>query len=59
MFDDMKQQMARVETDLNKSKQAREKQAKELNRQMDEERSNHNREVNHYTRYIWFIFANV
>lgn len=45
MFDDMKQQMSRVESDLNKSKQAREKQAKEFNRQIDEERANHNREV--------------
>lgn len=45
MFDDMKQQMSRVEADLNKSKLAREKQAKEFHRQMDEEKANHNREV--------------
>ena len=46
MFDDMKQQMSRVESDLNKSKQAREKQAKEFNRQIDEAKANQNREVN-------------
>jgi hypothetical protein len=45
MFDDTKQQMARVESDLNKSKQAREKQAKEFNRQIDEAKASHNREV--------------
>ncbi|XP_052772842.1 centrosomal protein of 112 kDa-like isoform X2 [Mya arenaria] len=45
MFDDMKQQMNKVEADLNKSKQAREKQAKEFNRQMEEEKSLHNREI--------------
>ena len=45
MFDDMKQQMTKVEADLNKSKQAREKQMKEFNRQMEEEKSAHHREV--------------
>lgn len=45
MFDDMKQQMNKVEADLNKSKQAREKQMKEFNRQMEEEKTAHNREV--------------
>ena len=45
MFEDMKQQMTRVESDLNKSKQAREKQAKEFSKQMDEEKQKHDREV--------------
>ena len=50
MFEDMKQQMTRVESDLNKSKQAREKQAKEFSKQMDDEKSRHDREV----IYIYF-----
>ena len=50
MFDEMKQQMSRVEADLNKSKQVREKQAKEFNKQIDEEKSRHEREV--YTLYF-------
>ena len=45
MFEDMKQQMTRVESDLNKSKQAREKQSKEFSKQMDEEKNRHDREV--------------
>ena len=37
--------MERVETDLNKSKQAREKQSREFSKQIDEERNQHERKV--------------
>ena len=37
--------MDRVESDLNKSKQLREKQFKEFSRQMDEQAYKHDREV--------------
>jgi len=48
-----------VEADLNKSKQAREKQGKEFNRQMEEEKAAHNREVGCSLRgiYIWTTVA--
>ena len=42
--------MERVETDLNKSKQAREKQSREFSKQIDEERNQHERKV------FFFIF---
>ncbi|XP_061172999.1 centrosomal protein of 112 kDa-like isoform X2 [Saccostrea echinata] len=45
MYDEMKQQMERVETDLNKSKQAREKQSREFSKQIDEERNQHERKI--------------
>lgn len=45
MYDEMKQQMERVETDLNKSKQAREKQSREFSKQIDEERNQHERKT--------------
>lgn len=38
-------QMERVETDLNKSKQAREKQSREFSKQIEEERNQHERKV--------------
>lgn len=38
-------QMERVENDLNKSKQAREKQCREFSKQLDEERNQHERKV--------------
>jgi centrosomal protein CEP112 len=41
----MKQQMERVEADLNKSKQVREKQTREFTRQLEHERLQHEREV--------------
>lgn len=37
--------MERVETDLNKSKQAREKQSREFSKQIEEERNQHERKV--------------
>lgn len=37
--------MERVEADLNKSKQAREKQSREFSKQIDEERNQHERKV--------------
>ena len=43
MYDEMKQQMERVEADLNKSKQVREKQAREFQKQLDDERDQHER----------------
>lgn len=45
MYDEMKQQMERVETDLNKSKQAREKQSREFSKQIEEERNQHERKT--------------
>ncbi|KAL3875698.1 hypothetical protein ACJMK2_033626, partial [Sinanodonta woodiana] len=45
MYDEMKQQMMKVEADLNKSKQAREKQAKEYSKQLEEEKARHERET--------------
>ncbi|XP_056023139.1 centrosomal protein of 112 kDa-like isoform X2 [Ostrea edulis] len=45
MYDEMKQQMERVENDLNKSKQAREKQCREFSKQLDEERNQHERKT--------------
>ena len=55
MFEDMKQQMTRVESDLNKSKQAREKQAKEFSKQTDDEKSRHDREVIHVYIYLYIF----
>ena len=40
--------MERVETDLNKSKQAREKQAREYSKQLDDERTEHEKKVYYY-----------
>ena len=37
--------MERVEADLNKSKQVREKQAREFQKQLDDERDQHERRV--------------
>ncbi|XP_069117362.1 centrosomal protein of 112 kDa-like isoform X5 [Argopecten irradians] len=45
MYNEMKQQMERVETDLNKSKQARERQAREFNKQLEDERAQHERQM--------------
>ena len=47
--------ITQVEADLNKSKQVREKQGKEFNRQMEEEKAAHNREVgcSLIQIYIW------
>ncbi|XP_077980412.1 centrosomal protein of 112 kDa-like [Glandiceps talaboti] len=45
MFDEMKHQMARVESDLTKSKTLREKQAKEFAKQMEEQTHRHDQEV--------------
>ncbi|XP_030840346.1 centrosomal protein of 112 kDa isoform X1 [Strongylocentrotus purpuratus] len=45
MFDDMKTQMARVEVDLTKSKELREKQSKEYKRQSEEARKTHQQQL--------------
>ena len=45
MYEDMKKQMEHVEGDLARSKQLREKQAKEFQRQIDDERQRHEQKV--------------
>ncbi|KAK3093597.1 hypothetical protein FSP39_017877 [Pinctada imbricata] len=45
MYDEMKHQMERVEADLNKSKQVREKQSREFTKQLEEERNEHERKT--------------
>ena len=45
MYEDMKKQMEHVEGDLVRSKQLREKQAKEFQRQIDDERQRHEQKV--------------
>ena len=46
MYADMKKQMEHVEGDLARSKQLREKQAKEFQRQIEDERQRHEQKVN-------------
>ena len=46
VYDDMKRQMEKIEADLDRSKQLREKQAKEFERMLTEERRKHQQEVN-------------
>ena len=45
MYEDMKKQMEHVEGDLARSKQLREKQAKEFQRQIDDERQRQEQKV--------------
>ena len=45
MYEDMKKQMEHVEGDLARSKQLREKQAKEFQRQIEDERQKHEQKV--------------
>ncbi|CAH1794459.1 unnamed protein product [Owenia fusiformis] len=45
MYDDMKTQMEKVEADLNRSKQVREKQAREFSKQTEELRQKHQQEI--------------
>ena len=47
VYDDMKRQMEKIEADLDRSKQMREKQAKEFERMLSEERRKHQLEVTH------------
>ena len=48
--------MERVEADLNKSKQVREKQSREFTKQLDEERNEHERKVVTVYQKVFFIF---
>lgn len=46
VYEDMKKQMEHVEGDLARSKQLREKQSKEFQRQVEDERQRHEQKVN-------------
>ena len=52
MFADMKKQMGRVEADLDKSRQMRERQAAESRRLLEEERAKHQHQVNYLLEII-------
>lgn len=55
LYDEMKNQMTKVENDLDKSKSIREKQSKEFNKQIEHLKSEHKKEVLIIMRVIKFF----